>query len=361
MPRPKLRQPRYALKLRGRFWTLTWTDPESSRTRAVSTGQTNEAQAKIWRDQFLAGLEQGAPPPQPLLRDILDGYLRDRKPRVAAYERLEFAAAVIKRHIGNLQPHMLVPQSYLERRAKEGVSDGTIRREIGVLRAALAWSTRQQPPWIDRAPAIEAPPSPEPRERWLTREEVDRLVAACRSSHVRLFVLLAYHTAARAGAILELTWDRVDFDNLLIDYRRPGRRRTNKRRATVRLNRVIVAALQEARQVAIEDARRKGEKPAAYVIEHRGRSLLSIRKGFSEACRRAGIAGCTPHTLRHTAATHMVMQRVRLAEIARMLGDSEAVVERVYGKHSPDYLRDAADALAGELGPRLVSQTVSEK
>jgi hypothetical protein len=35
-----------------------------------------------------------------------------------------------------------------------------------------------------------------------------------------------------------------------------------------------------------------------------------------------------------------------------MLGDSEATTERVYGKWSPDYLRRAADALAGETGPR---------
>ncbi len=44
----------------------------------------------------------------------------------------------------------------------------------------------------------------------------------------------------------------------------------------------------------------------------------------------------------------MVMAGVPLAEVARMLGDSEAMVEKVYGKHSPDYLRRAADALAGE-------------
>ncbi|HEX4123600.1 MAG TPA: tyrosine-type recombinase/integrase, partial [Tepidisphaeraceae bacterium] len=87
----------------------------------------------------------------------------------------------------------------------------------------------------------------------------------------------------------------------------------------------------------------------------------SIKKGFAAACERAKIDDCSPHVLRHTAATHMVMARVPLAEIARMLGDSEEVVERVYGKHSPDYLRRAADALADEVGPRLVSDTLSEK
>jgi len=244
---------------------------------------------------------------------------------------------------------MLGRRVYRQARERESVSDGTIRREIGTLRAALAWAKHER--WIETVPNIESPPKPPPRERWLTREEFERLLAGCAQPHVRLFVLLAYHTAARAGAILDLTWDRVDFERRRIDYRRPGRRRTNKRRVTVPLNTVVLAALQEARPHALTD----------HVIEQHGRPVASIKKGFAAACARAGIEDCSPHVLRHTAATHMVMARVPLAEIARLLGDSEAMVERTYGKHSPDYLRGAVDALAGDLSPRLVSETLSEK
>jgi hypothetical protein len=41
----------------------------------------------------------------------------------------------------------------------------------------------------------------------------------------------------------------------------------------------------------------------------------------------------------------MIIEGVPLAEVARLLGDSERTVERVYGKHSPDYLRRAVSAL----------------
>jgi integrase len=354
MARPKLTEPRYILRPRGRYWTLSWTDPESGKTVAVSTGQSDRFQAEIWRDQFLAGREKPDPPAQPLIIDILDGYLAARKPHVAAYERLEYAGAALKRHVGNLEPHMLARRTYVDRRLREKVSDGTIRREVGVLRAAMVWAVRER--WIAAAPYIEMPPAPPPRERWLTRVEVERLVAAS-SPHVRRFVILAYHTAARAGAILDLTWDRVDLEHGRIDYRRPGRAASNKRRATVALNRVVLGELRLARRIELRET--DGENEAAgpiHVIEYRGKSVKSIRKGFADACARAGIEDCSPHTLRHTAATHMVMAGVPLSEIARMLGDSEAVVERVYGKHDPDYLRRAADALAGAMRPRLVSE-----
>jgi hypothetical protein len=39
------------------------------------------------------------------------------------------------------------------------------------------------------------------------------------------------------------------------------------------------------------------------------------------------------------------MDGVPLAEVARLLGDSEKTVERVYGKHAPDFLRRAVDSL----------------
>jgi hypothetical protein len=43
----------------------------------------------------------------------------------------------------------------------------------------------------------------------------------------------------------------------------------------------------------------------------------------------------------------MVMAGVPFAEVAKMLGDTVEMIEKVYGRFSPDYLRRAADALAG--------------
>jgi integrase len=254
------------------------------------------------------------------------------------------SAKAVRRHVGNLEPHMLARRTYLERRQAEGVAPGTIRRDISVLRAALAWAVRER--WIASAPYVEMPQRPPPRDRWLTRGEVDRLISACASPHLRLFTILAYHTAARRGAILELTWDRVDLDHRRIAYQKPGRRETKKRRATVPINPVAFAALAEARLVAVSD----------YVIEYHSKQIHSIKTGFAQACATAGIKDCSAHVLRHSAATHLVMAGVPLIQIARLLGDTVDMVERVYGKHSPDFLRDAADALAGDVSVRMIQK-----
>lgn len=160
----------------------------------------------------------------------------------------------------------------------------------------------------------------------------------------------AYHTAARAGAILDARWEQVDFERKLISYDRPGRAKSRKRRATVPLNTAVLAELQAAREVAVTD----------YVIEFRGNPVASVKTAFKAACRRAAIEDCTPHTLRHTAATHMAEAGVPMAQIARMLGDTEAMVEKVYAKFSPDYLRVAAASLVRDPAG-FVSATPSQK
>lgn len=346
MPRPKLVTPNYRLQLRGTIWRICWTDPASGVTRSISTRETDRQRAEIWLEQYKAGLAHPEPPPEPTINDIIDHYLEERRGHVAAFDTLEWAAIALRHHVGKLQSRMLSRRLYMTKRLASGVSPGTVIREIVTLRAALHLAERDG--WIKEAPYIEAPPKPPPRDRWLSREELAQLIANAGAPHTRLFIVLAYHTAARAGAILDLTWDRVDFERRLITYDRPGRTVNKKRRAIVPINTPALVDLQAARLVAT----------GPHVLEFRGLPVRSIKTGFNAAVRRAGIEDCSPHILRHTAATHLVMAGVPLSEIARLLGDTEAMVEKTYGKHAPDYLRRAADALAGVTGPHIVSESL---
>ena len=101
------------------------------------------------------------------------------------------------------------------------------------------------------------------------------------------------------------------------------------------LNDDVLRALRAARELACSD----------FIIEYHGKPIKTIKNGFREACKRAELSDVTPHILRHSGATWMASESVPLAEIARMLGDSEATTERVYAKHSPTYLVRAASAL----------------
>lgn len=318
----------------------------------VSSGSTSRAEAeeflKDWQLGHAAGAVTGT-----TVADILKGYAAEKTPEVRSPGTIKYSVGPLIQHLGNLTPEQLLRQvirEYPKLRRKapakgRGIRNGTILREIGTLRAALAWGVEcgliASYPHISN-PVTTAPP----KDRWLTREEAKALLAQCREPQTRTFVMLALMTAARSGAILELRWERdsanpelaaILWGQNLIDY---GPGHGNKRRAVVPMNKELRKFLESMRELACSD----------HVIERHGRPVESIRRGFEAACERAGIKGVTAHTLRHTAATWMAMAAVPMREIARTLGDTEAVVEKHYAKHHPDYLKAATGAL--RLNPK---------
>jgi len=136
---------------------------------------------------------------------------------------------------------------------------------------------------------------------------------------------------------LDLKWSQIDFNKRLIDF---GPGHGNKRRAIVPMNDDVYKALTAARELA----------QTGHVIEYHSKPCREIKIAFHRLSKDCNIKA-SAHTLRHTAATWMVMAGVPLAEVARVLGDSEKTVEKVYGKHAPDYLRRAVGAL--NLAPKL--------
>lgn len=85
--------------------------------------------------------------------------------------------------------------------------------------------------------------------------------------------------------------------------------------------------------------------PGSSVTEYHGKAVASIRHVFRDRASAAGLKKVTPHTLRHTCATWMVMNGIPFEMVAKFLGNSMDMIERVYGHHSPDWLRRAAEAL----------------
>ncbi|WP_306047255.1 site-specific integrase [Nioella sp. MMSF_3534] len=140
-------------------------------------------------------------------------------------------------------------------------------------------------------------------------------------------------------AVLELTWDRVDFDRRQIDLRTGDGQR--KGRAIVPINDTLLDALSTARDAALSD----------YVVEWAGRPVRSIKKGFRAAVDMAELKDVSPHVLRHSAAVHMAEAGVSMDEISQYLGHSNtAITASVYARYSPGHLRKAASAL--EFGGR---------
>lgn len=264
--------------------------------------------------------------------------------RVAVAMGFEWKA--MKDHFGALRPEDLtieVCRRYTAARRKQGKHDGTIWTELGHLRTVLTWARNAR--LIPFAPMIERPQKPAPKDRWLTRPEIDKLLAAPKAHHVQLAILLMLATAGRVSAVLELTWDRVDFRQGTINLR-TNETGPRKGRAVVPMNDGLRAALSAAEKAATTD----------YVIEWAGGPIARLRTGFNAAAKAAGVKGVTPHVLRHTAAVHLVAAGTPMQKVSQYLGHSSiSVTERVYARFAPDHLKAEAEILDFTKPVRIVS------
>lgn len=207
----------------------------------------------------------------------------------------------------------------------------TVRRELGVLQAALKHAHIEG--LLIHPIAVDLPEASVSRDRWLTRDEVARLLRSA-EPHVRRFILLSLYTGRRASAVLELIWTRVDLDGGAIRFREEGQTENKKRRGRVRIPRQLLGHL-----------RRWAGDRRSHVVNFRGKPVASIKKGIGRAAERAGIEGVTPHVLKHTAITWAIMRGLGVEDAAEYFDTSPETIRKHYWHHSPHHQERALDVI----------------
>lgn len=284
-------------------------------------------------------------------------------PNLASTATADYSWRLLEGHFGHLTlPDLsqMTIDSYVKERTsgrnRRKVKPQTVLRELAALFAALNFCAEPKRKLVapELIPAVDLPPPGEPRDRWLKPDEIQKLVTAAgairrgdRLSRGERFLWIALETAARAAAIMELTWDRVDFETNTIHLDVPGRKLTKKRRAVVPISTALRPILLRAH------AERQGElvmdnaAPIWATVQ-----LIAIEAGLGgdqkkpSTSKKPKATGVSPHVLRHTAATHMARRGVPLWIIAKILGNTLAMVEKVYAKWAPDDLREAVNLIS---------------
>ena len=329
MPR---RAEAHLVRIRGRRnWYISY------RGKVYSTHCRHEEKSEA--EQCLADFidELDRPPDNPTIADILDLRFRHCEGRVMRIDNIKWQHAPLKKHLGHLYPDQLTPATMRGYARKRGDTRTALRRELEELRMALRYAHKRKV--ISEVPDIDLPPRLPPRDVFATKAQVAKLLAACESYHIRLFIQIAATTGARKGAILDLTWDRVNLESKVVDFNDPDRPMTKKRRAVTAIPQPLVAALQDARALARTDR----------VLEYRGKPVDDIENGFRKTATRAGLPWLTPHVLKHSVVSGLADRGWSVDDIADMTQTTPPVVRRIYRKVNPERLREMAEIAAEGL------------
>lgn len=282
--------------------------------------------------------------------------------KTAAPASILYAWKNLESHFGHLklaQIDQVVVDRYVDARRKGKIGraskSSTVRKELSMLRSCINWCAKPNRKIVSPAemPVFDLPPESLPRDRWLRMGEMQDLLDAAarmrrgdRLSRGERFLWIALEAPARKTAILELTWNRVDFDTNTIHFDIEGRQQTKKRRAAVAMSKGLRKIMERA----------YAEKIGPLVMDNTSEIWATVQwtvieAGLSDQKRpkkseKPKATGISPHTLRHTAATHMARNGVPLWKIAKILGNTLAMVERVYAKWAPEDPEGTVDLIS---------------
>ena len=250
---------------------------------------------------------------------------------------------------------------------EKGWANSTINRHRNFLRAALNHAVENGN--LKAAPHIPTLQVSTKKERWLTRQEAAALLWFSRKErfyYMRLFILIGLYTAARHEAILSLTWDQIDFEQGTIDFRRYDEKgkilpETNKRRPNAPASDKLMMFLQYAYARELRLAKKAKRPIIPFVVNHRHGQLLSVKKAFREAVKRAKLKNVTPHTMKHTRITWLLRARVAPWHVSGLTATSVNTIMKVYGHHIPNDLKEYANADTRPRALRTHLAPISQK
>lgn len=263
---------------------------------------------------------------------------------ISAYHRdLERLLDFLGRE-GIRSPDGITPEhlrGYLYHMKDAGLSPASIRRAISSMRTYFAFLLAEGVLQADPSDRLEAPRGWRRLPDVLSPEAVGRLVEAVDPDgplfwRDRAILETLYASGMRVSELVDLQLVHLDPDDgLALVYGKGGKERM------VPLGGAALGALDRyLRQVRPGLERGRGD--GRVFLNHRGRPLtrMTVWRIVKMAADRAGIEGqVSPHTLRHSFATHLLEGGADLAAVQELLGHADISTTQIYTHVDREYLR----------------------
>jgi integrase/recombinase XerD len=232
--------------------------------------------------------------------------------------------------------------AYFKAQREQGRSPRTAARRLSTLRTLYRFLLREGLVAANPLARLESPRLWRTLPRTLTQTEAETLVDAAVAEvpaalRTRALLEVLYGAGLRASEAAGLTLEQVD---LTVGYLRPLGKGSKERVVPLgrRAQEALAAWLEKGRPSYL-----KGRRSSWVFVNRFGKRLSrqSVWKLFKAACRSAGLSGeASPHTLRHSFATHLLEGGADLRSVQMMLGHSDLSTTQIYTHVTQGRLRE---------------------
>jgi integrase len=335
------------------YWWIKWYDAKG-RPRRESTRRTVYDEARGILREKLAAVSRGEPiAPNPgritvgaLLTDLENDYranaqvLTAIRPNVA---RLRAAFGTLRAvDVTTADLRAYVAEHQRSETNKEGLSNGTLNRDLSALRRAYALASQDTPPKLTYRPHFPRLREGAPRAGFFERAQFEA-VSRHLPGDVGPTIRFAYATGWRVRSeVLPLTWAQVSFPEGAVRLE-PGTTKNDEPREFPMT--ADLRAILEGQRAMTDQLQRQTGRIIPWVFHRRGARIRDFRGAWATACKLAGCPGRIPHDFRRTAVRNLVRAGVPERVAMQLTGHKTRSVFERYNIVSPGDLRAAAALL----------------
>ena len=185
---------------------------------------------------------------------------------------------------------------------------------------------------------------PERQPLYYKKEDFKKLLEAIDSNEIKDLVIVAINTGMRQGEQISLEWNQIDFNEgiIILDNR-------NHITKTKRVRNIPMNA--KVREILEKRFNNKNDKHN-YVFTFNGEPIEQkfLTRYFKQFVLKAGLnPKLNYHALRHSAATHLLLNGVSIFVVSRILGHSDIKTTTIYLNVCRNDLQDPVSKLDGVI------------
>jgi integrase/recombinase XerC len=235
-----------------------------------------------------------------------------------------------------------VLRAFLAELDEQGLARSSIQRRLSAVRSFFKHLVQHGHASAHPAAGLRSARTPRPLPKALALVEIERLlasadVATARGRRDRAILECLYSAGTRVAETVALDRGDLDLANGVARVRGKGKK---ERLAALGIHAVAALSTYLADP---ERPRPRPESAAAVFLNPRGGRLSTRALGriVVRACRDAGLARpASPHSLRHSFATHLLDRGADLRAVQELLGHAHLVTTQIYTHVSIERLRE---------------------
>lgn len=248
-------------------------------------------------------------------------------------------AELIRGFLGNLADHQYSP--------------ATMARKIATLRSFFKWANRRNFTATNPMTMIRTPRQAKRLPKAITVDQVERLLSAPPETDLlgrrdRAMLETLYSTGIRVSELVGLDMEDLDLPGEALHVRGKGRKERLVPLGSHALNAIrkyIEMLSQDGTLATLWEAAQRGEQTghALFLNKHGQRlSSRSVRRKLDKYLRQVGLdPSISPHTLRHSFATHLLDNGADLRSVQELLGHQSLSTTQVYTHLTAERMQDA--------------------